>query len=190
MAMTSVVGGVQFDMRAALAGSRNLLAVSAALDQVERRALGTLRRRLPVEARRDIQQQYALPAGRINQDLKVRDTATGLRLVGVFRGIGLMNYGARQTKQGVSYAIFKGQRRVERGAFLARLRNGNTQAVKRVGKARLPIQTLYGPTAAQMLRKEGRPERLADFAFGLLGAEMDRLMAAALNQGAPAGAAN
>ncbi len=189
MAMTTIAGGVQFDVRAALAASRNLLTLSRTLDQVERRAIGTLRRRWPVEARRDIQSQYALPAGRINQDLKFRESANGVRLTGAFRGIGLMNYGARQTRQGVSYAIFKGQRRVERGAFLARLRNGNTQAVKRVGKARLPIQTLYGATVAQMLRKGDRPERLADFAVGLLGAEFERLTAVGLNQTAPAGAA-
>jgi hypothetical protein len=44
------------------------------------------------------------------------------------------------------------------------------------GKRRQPLVTHYGATVAQMLAKGRRPERLADFAAGVLGDEIDRLL--------------
>lgn len=180
---------LNFELRDALAVSRNLGLLSNRLPSVQKRAGQTLRRRLPVEARRDIQREYNVGARRINQDLSISgDSETSLRLIGRFRGIGLTNFGARQTRKGVTAAILRGRRNLHPGAFLATLLSGNVQAVsrgktKRVmtqgrykGKRRQPLLVEYGATVAQMLAKGRRPERLADYARGVLQAEVQRLL--------------
>lgn len=179
--------GIRFDLQGVLAVNRNLGNLARRLPTIEKRAMGTLRRRLNTEARRDIQREYALPARRLSQDLSTRQTASGISVTGYFRGIGLRNFGARQTGAGVTAAVFRGQRTLRKGAFMAPLLGGGVHAVRRegekrvmqrgryVGQRRQPLAVEYGPTAAQMLRKSGRPERLADFARGVVGAEMLRL---------------
>lgn len=187
-----------FELQGALAASRNLGALSGRLPQLQERAIGTLRRRLPVVARRDIQQEYAIKAQRVNQDLLSRISPTGIRLTGKFRGIGLTNFTARQLRRGVTATELRGKRSLREGAFLARLLGGGIQAVERYGakrvmttgrykgKRRQPLEVLYGPTVAQMLRKGRRPERIVDAARGILGAEMQRLTESVLRRsGAP-----
>lgn len=175
---TSVVGG-RLGLNLTITGLPDVEAALAdyprKIATVEKRAILTLQRRLPVQARRDIQAEYNISASRVRKDLGARVLGQGIRLTGYFRGIGLLNYGARQTDAGVTAAVFRGgARSLREGAFIATLRNGNRQVMKRKGKARLPIETQYGPTAAQMLRKGRRPERLLDFARGVLRAEVDR----------------
>lgn len=179
---------VGFDIQGDLAASRNLGALAGRLPFIQERAIKTLRRRLPVQARRDIQGEYGLAAGRVRKDLSVRALPDGLRLVGHFRGIGLRNFSARQTKRGVTAAIKRGARSLYPGAFFAPLIGGNVHVVSRVGakrvmkagryqgKSRQPLEVEYGATLAQMLRKGRRPERLAEFSRGVLRAEIDRLL--------------
>jgi hypothetical protein len=186
------VGGVHFDLNGALAVSRNLQLLDATLAKFEKRALSTLQRRLSTETRRDIQREYQIPAGRLTKNLRVVATTSGTSITGYFRGIGLRNFSGRQVRAGVTAAIFRGKRTLRAGAFFASLLGGGVQAVKRegdkrlmtrgryAGKMRQPLAVQYGPTAAQMLRKEGRPQRLANFAAGVLGAEMTRQVEAAL----------
>lgn len=179
--------GVSIEMQGALAAGRELRELADQLPRLQERAIATLRRRLPVEARRDIQAQYNILAGRVRQDLSVRNRDDGISLVGHFRGIGLRNFRARQTRRGVTSSIFRGAgRSLDPGAFMAPLTGGGVHAVERfgpkrvmtsgryVGKRRQPLHVLYGPTLAQMLRKGRRPERLADYSRNLLRAEVDR----------------
>lgn len=183
------LGTVNFELQKALEVSRNLGLLRSYLPWMQKRAVQTLRRRLPVEARRDIQAEYDVPAGRVRQDLGTREIPDGLRLTGYFRGIGLRNFRARQTRRGVTAAPFRGRRTLREGAFFAGLNSGNQQVVKRegpkrrmtsgryIGKMRQPLETQYGPSVAQMLRKGRRPERLAEFAAGVLRSEVERLLA-------------
>lgn len=185
-----------FDMQGALAVSRNLGALADRLPWIQKRAIQTLRRRLPVQARRDIQAEYNIGAQRVNKDLKAYAKPDGIKLVGEFRGVGLMQFGARQVRKGVTASILRGKRSLHPGAFLASLQmgkwsliGGNVQAVSRYGQKRLmtagrykgklrqPLAVEYGATVAQMLAKGRRPERLADHARGVLQAEIDRLFA-------------
>lgn len=178
--------GVNFELAGALELDKALAAVPGQLLLYRRRAVATLRRRLPVQARRDIQQEYQINAARARKDLSIRSTDTDLRLVGHFRGVGLRNFGARKTRKGVTAAIFRGRRSLFEGAFFAPLLGGNVQVVERqgekremragryAGKKRQPIVTRYGPTLSQMLRKGRRPDRLADFARNLLRDEVLR----------------
>lgn len=74
------------------------------------------------------------------------------------RPIGLIKYGARETKTGVSVQV-KGTRKVVRGAFIATMPNGHTGVYERIGKGHakvikngkaswhgLPIKELFGPS--------------------------------------------
>ena len=185
------------DLDGLLSASRNLSALASHLPTLHARAIGTLRRRLPVQARRDIQAEYQIGARRITQDLSSRATDEGVRLVGRFRGIGLRNFAARQTARGVTAAIFRGKRSLREHAFLGVGVNRNAQVFRRegpkrpmqqgryAGKRRQPLVSEYGATAAQMLAKGRRPERLVDYARGVLAAESERLLRLAAGASAP-----
>lgn len=176
------------DLDGLLSASRNLSALASRLPALHARAIGTLSRRLPVQARRDIQAEYQIGARRLTQDLSSRTTDDGVRLVGRFRGIGLRNFAARPTARGVTAAIFRGKRSLRERAFIRRGLAGNEQAFRRegpkrsmqqgryAGKSRQPLVSEYGATAAQMLAKGRRPERLVDYARGVLAAESERLL--------------
>lgn len=192
MTQTTSIGSgaltMQFDLRGGLAARRNLSALSARLVEVPPRAIATVRRRLPVQARRDIQAEYALPARRVNQDLTARPTERGVRLVGRFRGIGLMQFNAKKAPDGVRATVLRGRRNLRKDAFIAPGLGSNVQVFQRVGakremrqgryvgQQRQPLVTEYGASVAQMLAKGRRPERLVDFARGVLAAEVDRLL--------------
>jgi len=65
------------------------------------------------------------------------------------RRFGLITFGARQTKKGVTYK--KGRKRVLiRSAFLATMNSGHTGVFKRRTSARLPIVELRGPSLGQV----------------------------------------
>nr|WP_308006592.1 hypothetical protein [Xanthomonas albilineans] len=180
----------RYEVHGALEVARNLGVLASRMPDIQRRAALTLRRRLPVQARRDIQSEYNITAQRVNKDMYVSmDGDSAVKLIGRFRGIGLMNFDARQTRKGVTYSVLRGKRELSEDAFIATLVNGNRQVVSRVGKKRVmtqgryrgklrqPIVVEYGATLAQMLGKKRRPERLAEFARGVLGKEVERLLA-------------
>ncbi|MFM0243794.1 phage tail protein [Paraburkholderia sediminicola] len=86
-------------------------------------------------------------------------TATGAR-------IPLINYGARQTKSGVSFSVKNG-RKTMRHAFIATMKSGHIGVFERTGKGHkkvvrngktvrtgLPIKELLGPSIPQSLANE------------------------------------
>ncbi len=203
MTTTSTQGGggafaLHADLDGLLAASRNLSVLASRLPTLPTRAIGTLRRRLPVQARRDIQAEYQIGARRLAQDLQSRATDEGVRLVGRFRGIGLRNFAARQTQRGVTAAVLRGKRSLREHAFLSVGVNRNAQVFRRegpkrqmqqgryTGKRRQPLVVEYGATAAQMLGKGRRPQRLVDYARGLLAAESRRLLGGVAAEALPA----
>lgn len=194
--------GVHFDLRGVGAPGEALrYLLDDRMTWFRERAIGTLIRRLPVEARRDIQGEYNIDATRVREHLHasgVRDEASprlaGVRLVGQWkRGIGLMQFSARWNRRwkGVRYSVFRGQRGEEAGAFIARMKSGNVHAVRRdgpkdwqrsytdrKGKQRTRMDqrlvVLYRSSIAQMLAKGRRPERLLDYSRNLLEADIQR----------------
>lgn len=91
-------------------------------------------------------------------NMEVRLKATG-------KPITLINYGARQTKSGVTVTV-KGGRTILRHAFIAKMGNGHTGVFERIGAARLgkkvmingklrrpntPIEEKYGPSIPDSL---------------------------------------
>src|SRR5690606_17836501 len=101
---------VTMNIDGGLSVSRKLSQLSGQLPWIQRRAMATLRRRLPVYARRDMQAEYNIGARRVNQDLSSRIDGDTIKLTGHWRGIGLMNFGARETRKGVTASIMRGRR--------------------------------------------------------------------------------
>ncbi len=179
---------VEFDLTGALQVTREMDGLTDQIRWMQKRAMQTLRRRLYTQARRDIQTEFNIKAGRVTKDLRTNVVGDLVTVTGYFRGIGLSNFGARQTRKGVTYTFYHGRgRTLAPGAFMAPLLSGNRHAVIRygakremtrgsyVGQLRQPLSTEYGPTVAQMLASKGRPERLADYAAGVLRDEMQRI---------------
>lgn len=176
--------GLSVDLSGLLAIRNDLAQAPRAATQVMRRARATLVRRLPVAARRDIQTEYALKAARVMAGLAVRNDGDAVVLTGKKRGVGLIEFagrwGGRKTA-GASAQVHVGAGRTMRpGTFIAVGKNLNRHIFARAplggGRAgRLPLMTQYGPSIAQMLRRPGRADRLADFAQSILAAEVDRL---------------
>jgi len=190
----------------ALDAMQGVAAIPARILQAQKRALGTLQRRLGTEAKRDIGAEYNLRATRIAQGLDVRNTSDGIKLVGKSRGINAIEFGAtwsRVTGHGVvatssrqkftavrfgsslrgdsalgaRYAIKRGApRTVHADSFIARGKNGVPLVFERSTAKRLPLQGVYGPSVGQMLKHGRRPERLVDFAIRTLQSEQARLL--------------
>jgi minor tail protein Z (GPZ) len=153
------------------------------------RASSTLARRLPVEARRDIQTEYNVKAATVNQYLSVTKDDTSVTLIGRARATGLIEFGGKwggpRSAGAVASALVSEGAHTYGGTFIAVGRSGNRQIFDRalVGgrrAPRLPLKTLYGPSVASMLRKGEREDRLADFAQSVLSTEIDRLIKASL----------
>ena len=136
------------------------------------RALGEKAKRLPIELKiavnatakktkpaisKEVRKELAAPAKAVNQTISIQSKATNTEasakvLVKKTRRIPLRDFGARQNKRGVSYRISKSQgRKTIYGAFqgpkpgvMKTSWKGNV--FQRVGKSRLPIVKLYGPS--------------------------------------------
>ena len=194
------------ELTGALDAAQGLSDVPARILKAQQRALGTLRRRLATEAKRDIGAEYNLPAARIADGLNVRNDAEGIRLIGKSRGINAIQFGAKWSRVqpsgivatssikaftavrfggrlrgesglGARWAVRRGEApSVHAGSFIARGKNGALLVFERQGKKRLPIQSVYGPSIGQMLKHGRRPERLAEFAIRTLQSEQQRLL--------------
>ncbi|HEX7113199.1 MAG TPA: hypothetical protein VF216_12205 [Mizugakiibacter sp.] len=190
----SKTGGVTFsvDISGFLDAASRLTNLPKEAALAQRRALGTLFRRLKTEARRDIQKEYNLKANAINLRLSVSRALDGIYLRGSSAGIGLIDFAARQNNKGVSYSIKKGQRRLLAHAFIRSPRGQNRRVVWLRGdyvktsrtsvyandnRHGYPIYPQFGPSVAQMLKHGNRPQRLVDFAARIINSEIDRLLA-------------
>lgn len=112
---------------------------------------------------------YNIKASAIKKSFAIkRATAASLvvTLKATGRPIGLINYGARQGKGGVSVQVKSG-RKVLRHAFIASMPNGHRGMFERTGRAHkkvvrngrvmrtgLPIRELFGPSIPQSLAND------------------------------------
>jgi len=169
------------------------------------RAISTLKRRLPAQAKRDIGAQYSLPSKKIGSSLRCLADATSVTLTAKGRTQTLINFGAHQNATGVAVQIEKGAPvqiphafiRVPAGAPGAGpqvlIRDAalsldtlpdQVQDIAVVDRTRhgYPIVLLGGPSVADMLRDDGREDRLSDFAQQVFADEVDRLLEIANGQ--------
>lgn len=188
-----------FDLSQSLSLIRDLQGVQSKLPLLQKRLLNRLQRRMPVEARRDIQGEYNLKAGRINQGLSTKQISGGVELVGASRGIGLVNFGATyrgRSSPGVSVSVTKAKGRVILPrTFIPKNKNPNQVFIRRelltgTGKFRKvgdsiqgqpsrggsSLVRLYGPSIAQMLKKDDRVTRLSKFSQSVVEEETIRLL--------------
>lgn len=173
------------DFSPLIAEAQRLRGVTATGRAAVKRAAGTLARRLPVEARRDIQDEYAVKAATVTRYLDAQNTGDSVVLTGRARAVGLIEFGGRWTSvksPGATAQVFVAKgRHTYGGTFIAKGKNGNRQIFSRSivgGKRapRLPLHALYGPSVASMLRKGDRPTRLDDIAENILSSEIARLL--------------
>ena len=194
------------ELTGALDAAQQLSTIPARILQAQQRALGTLRRKLGTEAKRDIGAEYNLRAQRIAAGLNVHNTPDGIALIGKSRGINAIEFGATWTRvrgsgvvatisrkkftgirlggklrgdtgDGAKYAIKRGKpRTVFPDSFIAHGKNGALLVFQRSTAKRLPLQGVYGPSIGQMLKHGRRPERLVDFAIRTLQSEQQRLL--------------
>jgi len=106
-----------------------------------------------------IRKAYNIKSTDIKNEIKVTIASIGqskFKIKVSHKAIGLIKYGAaRQTKAGVNATISKGNRQKFKGAFIATVgKGGHTGVFKRVGKPRLPIKELYGPSAMQLMSSD------------------------------------
>ncbi|MBR7961236.1 phage tail protein [Burkholderia vietnamiensis] len=112
---------------------------------------------------------YNIKSSAIKSSFSVQKASRG-KLVAVLKSTGrpvaLINYGARQGKNGVSVQV-KAGRTVLRHAFIATMRNGHKGVFERTGRAHkkvmrngkavrsgLPIKELFGPSIPQSLAND------------------------------------
>lgn len=172
--------------------AERLSAVSKGTATAVARAKQDLARRLPVQARRDIQTEYNLPANRITSALRTVNNANGVTLIAASRGIGLIAFSGRdggKRSEGASAKVFTQEAsHTYAGTFVAIGLSGNRQIFERhgparrmeegnyVGRLKQPLRVLYGPSAAGMLRKGDREQRLGDFAQSILAEKLAPLI--------------
>jgi hypothetical protein len=125
---------VQFELR-------TTTLVNAAAVRALNRTATTVR----AEASRQIRGRYSLKAGTVRKQLRI-ERATRNRLTSAVIASGapipLVEFGARQTKKGVTVKVTK-TRKLVKGVFIARMKSGKVGVFERLGSKRLPIRELF-----------------------------------------------
>lgn len=167
---------VKTDARGAYRAGSRFKSMASRMDGAAKLAAVDLRRRIGPETARDMQATHNLAASRIRSSVATQVTGTTVELRGLDRPTGLLQFGAKASrKSGVTVTVLKasGPSRL-RHAFKAVGRAGNPQIFQRVGRKRLPIEALYGPSVGQMLRDPSRRRRLTEFSMTRLSVEIRR----------------
>lgn len=126
------------------------------------------------QIKRVLRDETGLPARRVARHLrKQRAFPGGLRYIIHARGdhtkITVGNFGARQTRKGVSHKAWN-RRQTADSAFMA-----GRVAFKRLGRARLPIKALYGPNVAREMERGASGSVLTTVTAGVVIPEAIRL---------------
>lgn len=196
----SKFSGITFDLQGDLDAAQGISEFPRRVLRTQVRAVGTLRRRIATEAKRDIGREYNLKAARIAQGLRVRIVRDGIALLGSSRGINAIEFGATwsrtrrgKTTEGARFKFRRaGSLRAEPGTFIARSLNGARLVFERdvkrgkhrvehgtnAGRMKEYLLAVYGPSVAQMLKHGGRPQRLVDFSVRVIKAELERQLRA------------
>lgn len=178
-------GALTFDVRGDTAAiQRTLAGYRNGAPTVIRRALN--RTVTPVRARaaREIAADLKVKPRTARSALAVRRaTSRALEATVTASGqrIPLIEFRARQVKRGVSYDLGRG-RGLAPKAFIATMRSGHRGVFKRLGRPRLPIQELRGPSIPRVFVQEKIIAALRGEAGRRWAAEVDRQMRYFLSQ--------
>lgn len=120
--------------------------VDRLLPQATARALNRTATTVRAQATRRIRERYNLKAGVIRAQLRInradRNRLTA-EVIASGRPIPLIEFSARQTRAGVSVRVIRGQRKVRRHAFIAKMHTGHVGVFERTSSKRLPIKELF-----------------------------------------------
>jgi hypothetical protein len=137
------------DVRSDLRQTALSLSVNAAkvIEAAAVRSLNRAATTVRAEASRRIRDRYNLKVSVIKNDLRlVRARRGELEAQVIARGapIPLIQFGARQTRAGVSVQVVRSNpRSILRRVFVARMKSGHVGVYERRGKSRLPIDERY-----------------------------------------------
>lgn len=185
--------GLSIDASGAYRVGKRFKSTAAKLEEAEVLAAVALSRRITPEFIRDAQTTHNIATKRIRESTSVTRSGPTVTLVGYDRATGLLQFGARGSKRsGVTVTVTHARGPTTLGhAFIASGLNDNRHVFQRdlsrpkrrmkkgnyKGQLRQPIETLYGPSIAQILRNPARQERLRKFAQNILAAEIRRQLA-------------
>jgi hypothetical protein len=148
---------VQVDLQAE--GLSKLLAFTDPKTFIRAKAAG-LRyavKSIPPAVAKNLRQYYSIPAGRIKDDVRrpiVTDDFIDIRFSR--RPPTWRAYGAKQARGGVSYQIFKGQRRISSNVFFLPIGASPGLPVRRMGPGRSNLRTMYGPSIGSIFAGRSR----------------------------------
>lgn len=134
--------------------ARRLQRVSSDAPKAFKQAISSVARASKTETKRAASAIYNLPQKRVDDGLNVQQTTDSVRIVGKRKPVTLRAYGAKQTKkQGIFVTVFRerGRKRISGGFSPLKFKG---VPFVRAGKKRLPIEALYGPSVADMLRND------------------------------------
>lgn len=141
---------------------------------------------------RAVREDLNVSAAGAKRAMRVRKTNIEGLIYASARPSGLVNFGARTTKRGVSVKIRRGgARELFRHAFIAAGKSGNVQVFerKRVGSGfakRLPIRSLNTASIASQLQKDQAIRRMRDAAAQVFETTLQHELSRAIGKAAEA----
>lgn len=116
------------------------------------RATISIARAAKTETKRAAASVYNVSQARIAEDLSVTSGDRRVTIEARKKPISVKSYRAVQTKRGLAFTVIKGGKRatLKRG-FITK---SSKVTLQRVGKPRLPVAGVYGPSTADMLNRD------------------------------------
>lgn len=148
------------EIRRAQQRLENLTGMRRAFTQAVNRAAQKAR----TFASRRIRENLNLKAKRVNRDLRVQKAGRGRTTAWIRisrRAVGLVNFGAKQTRKGVTFKKERGgQRQTLSRAWIMQAPGSGKQHVfrRKKGAARYPIDVEHGPSPYQAWQQYAREE--------------------------------
>jgi len=151
---------VKFDKAKLKRIEKTLKGVPGAMPKVMTRGINRTATMSRTEIIRRISANVSLKKKTIRDGLqleKAHRNKWAAKITVISKRIPLMDFKARQGKRGVSYLISKNKGRQKiQDAFFAKLKSGHEGVFKRLGKSRLPICELFGPSLGQVFSDAGK----------------------------------
>ena len=167
------------DARELQALARRLAAAARNPQQEFRRVVASAKRVAKTEVARAAALVYNASTRRIAQGLTT-DQSSELAFVvtGTRRTLTAASFGGRQTKRGYRYQRLRGGRvNTEPLGFVPR---GRAVPFRRLGRERLPIEVIYGPSVADMMNNPRVVAPASSVIVGRMKQDLERRIAAAL----------
>lgn len=157
---------------------RSLAGIPQGIERATSRAINRAVRQSQTLANRLVRQDYTLDRALVNAHFnrsfaRVTDTAGGFEVEGHVINIEKYNTNVLRSGAVSTKVLRKGKKKRLYGPFRATMSNGFTGIFHRVGRRRLPIESVFGPSVAQSLSKDENREQVEDMMIEVFGRRMD-----------------